>query len=232
LWIDDDILKNYKHKHALNVFVPSSPMVVLGSSNDASLEVDLESCKALGVPVTRRYGGGGTVVLYDGCVVVSFGTWVKEPYQNNFYFKLVNQAMIDSLKDRWSSFAGLSQNGISDIVFGQQKVAGTSLFRSRHYLLYQASLLVRLDKALIGSVLNHPTKEPEYRKGRSHESFLTCLSYIEPLLQSCEEVVTQLKESFLKTYEKAAAGHMIEPVETEMRSLEERLERSEHLPSI
>ena len=77
MWIDDQILKNYDRALYSEIFVPRSTVVVLGSGNDEDLEVNSEACVAGEIPVLRRYGGGGTVVLYSGCVVVSVGCWVK-----------------------------------------------------------------------------------------------------------------------------------------------------------
>ena len=62
-------------------------MVVLGNSNKSEKECYQESCEADGVPVLKRYGGGGTVVLHDGCLVVSFGFWVRDYFENDYYFK-------------------------------------------------------------------------------------------------------------------------------------------------
>lgn len=86
MWIDDRVLKRYRDDMVCDVFVPQSTLVVLGSSNVVSTEVNQEYCDANGIPVTRRYGGGGTVVLYPGCVVVTIGLWVKDAFNNSLYF--------------------------------------------------------------------------------------------------------------------------------------------------
>ena len=168
MWIDDDVLRRCDEAVALTVFVPATPIVVLGSANVAEREADVEACAAAQVPVLKRYGGGGAVVLHDGCVVVSLGCWVRQHFQNKLYFERVNAAVIDALALAWPPLAGLTQRGLSDVVFGDRKVAGTSLFRSRNYLLYQASLLVDPKLALIERFLRHPSREPDYRAGRAH----------------------------------------------------------------
>ncbi len=178
MWIDDDILKQAHLPYAQATWEPGDVSVVLGSSNDPELECDLAACAVDGVPVLRRYGGGGTVVLHPGCVVVSIGTWVAHFYRNDVYFRLLNQAVIDCLAGAWPQLSSLGQRGLSDICFGEQKVAGTSLFRSRNYLLYQASILVAPDLALIEKYLRHPSKEPDYRRGRGHADFVTGLTAV------------------------------------------------------
>lgn len=175
MWIDDDVLKRCDQDLAVQQWVPQSPMVVLGSSNRAEIEVHEDSCERMKVPVLKRYGGGGTVVLYPGCLVISVGAWVGRWFENALYFKLLNQSVIDALSCRWPLLLELGQRGHSDIVWREQKVGGTSLFRSRNYLLYQASLLIHADFDLIDQVLAHPSKEPDYRQGRRHREFLTDL---------------------------------------------------------
>lgn len=231
MWIDDQVLARYDEALALKVFVPETTLVVLGSGNKANLEVDLSYCEQKNVPVTRRYGGGGTVVLYPGCVVVTVGSWMKDVFSNSRYFKMMNEAVISCLADQWPQFKNLSQAGISDIVMGETKVAGTSLFRSRNYLLYQASILVNLDAELVQACLKHPTKEPDYRKGRSHKTFLSSLGEIEPKASDARTVSAVLQNGLRKHVESACAGELILPVSEQMKSLKDRLERAEYLPS-
>ena len=231
MWIDDQVLARYREPVALEIFVPSNTAVVLGSGNATETEVNVDYCTQAGIPVLRRYGGGGTVVLYPGCVVVSIGAWVKDPFNNSRYFRGLNQAVIQALASTWPVFSQLSQSGISDIVAGDQKVAGTSLFRSRQYLLYQASILVALDRPLISQCLKHPTKEPDYRKGRKHDSFLTSLSELEPAITSSGLVKEALEKTLARYIALEFANELVLPQAAQMKSLDERLERAKLTPA-
>jgi lipoate-protein ligase A len=159
--------------------------------------------------------------------VVSLGCWVKEQFQNTLYFSLINQAVINSLGAVWPNLNGLSQAGISDITMGDKKIAGTSLFRSRNYLLYQASLLVDLDRELVSRVLRHPTKEPDYRHGRSHGEFLTSLMTAEPKISSATQVARELENNFHDVVRNILGDHLIEPMTEQTPALTARLERSQ-----
>ncbi len=150
----------------------------------------------------------------------------KRPLRNDFYFRLLNQALIDSLATHWYELKSLSQNGISDIVAGDKKIAGTSLFRSRNYLLYQASVLINLDLELVKKCLAHPTKEPSYRQGRKHEDFLAgldsiCGSACQP--EKAKEVIELSLESCIRS---VLTDELIEPIESQMRALSDRLSRT------
>lgn len=183
MWIDRQVMETCDQDMTIKVFVPSTTVVVLGQNNKAQTEVHEQNCAKDGVEVLRRKGGGGTVVLHDGCVVVSVGGWVKDYYDNSKYFQLLNQSIIDALAAKVPLLGGLSQNGISDIVWQDKKIAGTSLFRSRNYFLYQASVLIDPRLPLIEAYLQHPTKEPDYRGQRSHRQFVTGIQHIDPSLK-------------------------------------------------
>lgn len=224
MWIDDQVLSQYAMQTCLKCFVPDSVAVVLGSSNAADSEVNIDYCNAHNIPVLKRYGGGGTVVLYPGCVVVSTGLWVKQQFQNQVYFKLLNQSIIDALGKIAPTLSALGQRGLSDISFGDRKIAGTSLFRSRNYLLYQASIVVEPDLALIGACLRHPSKEPDYRQGRSHQDFLTSLNELSGLraAEACRILTAELPQVIRRNME----SEMIGPLQEQFSALKARLERS------
>jgi lipoate-protein ligase A len=52
----------------LRFWEPRDYFVVLGYANRAAQEVDLEACRAHGVPVFRRCSGGGAVLQGPGCL--------------------------------------------------------------------------------------------------------------------------------------------------------------------
>ena len=172
MWIDDQIIQQCHKQLAIEIFCPLKPIVVCGNANEPSRESNLSRCAELGIPVVKRCGGGGTVLLDSNSLVFSVGTWVVSPFDNKKYFQLLNQAVVDTLGLFDVRLKDLTQAGLSDIVFGTRKIAGTSLFRSRQYLLYQASLLLDLSLDLIEQTLLYPSKEPDYRNGRSHRDFL------------------------------------------------------------
>jgi lipoate-protein ligase A len=226
MWIDDQVLKYYEHPVYTKIFAPDFFAVVLGSANDAGAEANLQACADQGVQVLRRYGGGGTVVLYPGCVVVSIGCWVKDQFSNSRYFKDINHALILALGRQWPALQQLAQAGISDIVFGEKKVAGTSLFRSRNYLLYQASILVDLDIELVGGLLRHPTREPDYRRGRAHADFLAGLADVDQSITSADSVARSLDAYLPSVFHETLHEHLIQPEKQQYGALAARLARA------
>lgn len=196
MWIDELLFEKAERDLACEVWVPLDPLVVLGKSNDPSLECNEEICAQLAIPILKRAGGGGTVVLHNGCVVISIGAWMKNPFKNDFYFQLINRVVANILMDSYQ-LPEITQRGISDLAIGDRKIAGTSLFRSKGYLLYQASVLVNTRIELIEKCLRHPTKEPDYRQGKSHRAFIAGLNDFNPeltpqkILQLFQQKLTQ-----------------------------------------
>jgi lipoate---protein ligase len=151
--------------------------VVHGPSFVAEAEVFTDRCEADGVPVAERRGGGGTVVLSPGTlVIVAVGErgdggreWARS------VFHRVNGAIIAAL--RKAGIDSAVEAGISDIASGGRKVLGSSLYMgSRPPLFYyQSSLMVSNDLGLMDRYLRHPPREPEYRGGRGHGEFCTTL---------------------------------------------------------
>ncbi|OPZ81576.1 MAG: hypothetical protein BWY77_00585 [bacterium ADurb.Bin431] len=91
-----------------------------------------------------------------------------------FYFQQINLFIIDLLARRFG-LEGLEPAGISDIALEGRKILGCSMFKSRHLYFYQGSMLVNPDLFRISTYLIHPSREPGYRRGRSHSDFVTSL---------------------------------------------------------
>lgn len=157
----------------VEVFQPEIVQVVMGASGKPEKEVHQDVLSLMGVPLFKRKGGGGTVVLGPGVIVVTVHAGVLHPFRNLEYFAAINSCLI-KIFNSWKRLP-YELSGISDIAVEGKKIAGTSIFRRKHYLLYQASLLVDFDLGHIHKLLKHPPKEPEYRKGRTHLEFVTNL---------------------------------------------------------
>jgi lipoate-protein ligase A len=170
-WPKYQIDSSIKHHFLFRFFETKKDIVVLSSSNKPDIEANIEECKKQNIPILRRRGGGGTVVLGEGCLILTFAFYAKDVFGNNKYFQMINQLWIDALTSAGCPI--LSQSGISDISFQNKKIAGTSIFRKKHLLIYQGSVLVNPKIDLISKLLAHPSREPNYRNGRDHKEFLS-----------------------------------------------------------
>jgi lipoate-protein ligase A len=167
----------------------------MGAGSKAETDVFAEQVEIDRVPVLRRRGGGGTVVLSPGQVVLALVTEVSSPFQNLSYFRAINHWFRLALQKL--GVAGVEDRGVSDLALGEKKILGTSLYRRRKILFYQASLLVDNDLSLFDRYLRFPSRVPDYREGRGHLDFCTNLRLagyalsVGEVMESLEPVVRQ-----------------------------------------
>lgn len=156
------------------LYEPEGILIVAGSGRRPEQDVLLDRAARDGVPVRFRRGGGGTVVLSPGQVVLALVTEVDSPFQNREYARAVNDWFRRTLEGL--GVGGIEDRGISDLAIGGRKILGTTLYRRRGILFYQASLLVSPDLSLFSRYLTYPSVVPDYRQGRDHEAFCTSLA--------------------------------------------------------
>jgi lipoate-protein ligase A len=168
-----------------------SAAVVLGCGTPPEPDLALAACRADGVPVYRRKGGGGAVVLAPGVVVLA-GCF--PPVAGRFP-DAWSQRLVELVREALTEAVGLVSGslgppagppafharGLGDLCVQapgspfEQKVLGSSLYLARDVVLYQASLLCQADLALLPRYLGPPSREPRYRAGRSHLEFVANL---------------------------------------------------------
>jgi lipoate-protein ligase A len=151
--------------------------IVHGPSFIASEEIFADRCAVDGVSIVERRGGGGTVVLSPGTLVILVaGDRIDEREWAPGVFRRVNGAIIAALNK--AGIGNTAHAGISDVAVDGRKVLGSSLYMgSRPPLFYyQASLLVSSDIGLLDRYLRHPPREPDYRRGRGHSEFCATLA--------------------------------------------------------
>ncbi len=190
LALDEALLEEAHEGIATGVVVrtwmAAAPTVVLGSSSRTGEEIDLAACERLGVRVVRRPSGGLTVVLGPGCLMWS--VVVHHP-AGAPGIEAIHAAMLDPLCAALRA-AGrpVARRGSSDLAIAgdgrERKVSGNALRVRRHGVLYHGTLLDAFDLDLIGRVLRHPPREPDYRAGRPHGEFLANLGLGQKALEA------------------------------------------------
>lgn len=156
------------------VWQPVGTFVVLGASNKEETSVILNHTQADRIDVIKRPSGGESVVLSPRMLVISVAFETKTLRDPHQYFKIINSAIIRSLVA--CGITNLNSKGISDIAIGEKKILGSSIYRASGRLLYHAVLNVSEDISILGRYLQHPAKEPDYRKGRAHDEFVTSIA--------------------------------------------------------
>ena len=148
----------------------TQPVVIVGRSTRTADDVILDACAADGVPVLRRFSGGGTVVLGPGCLNYAVAVpLVSQPGLADVVgsFRLLLGRIVAAL-----AVPGLAIEGRTDLTFDGRKVSGNAQRRGRRALLQHGTLLYDFDPALASRYLKEPARRPAYRDDRGHAAFM------------------------------------------------------------
>ena len=175
------------------VWVPEFFCIVLGQSNSPETSLHIEAVKQDNIPVYKRPSGGETVILSPGTLVISV-LKRNEPLRSpTRYFETFNGKIIKTLQGL--GVRDLSMRGISDVCIRDLKILGSSIYRNKDLLLYHAVLNVSQSTRQMERYLKHPVREPDYRRGRSHRTFVTSLAQ-----QGFSISAGEIKEAVLEAF--------------------------------
>lgn len=170
---DSAMQKDRDQTYRYLVWQPKETYIVLGRSNNKPQDVlFMEQVKKDNAKVYQRATGGQSVVLSPRMLVVSISEGTKEATSKEHFF-CYNQKIIRGLQEL--EILELCQKGISDIAIGNKKIAGTAMYRNRFKVFYHAVINVGEDLGIFQRYLKYPPTVPEYRRGRSHDEFVTSL---------------------------------------------------------
>lgn len=190
--------------------------VVLGASGRIAEDVDLDACRADGVPIARRSSGGGTVLIGPGALNFT----VVLPVESDERLRLVDTAQLYVLERSAEALRRLGPDvlvsGSGDLTLDGRKCSGSAQRRLRRWVMVHATILYGLDLALISRYLHPPRRQPSYRGERSHDDFLTLLPLSRP------EIVAALRAAW-----PGEAGESGPPIELAARMVVEKFGRDD-----
>ena len=173
--LDDDLMARTREdeKPRVRVYQFDHVAVVIGRGGHQDLELRTDNIAADGVPLYKRPGGGCSVVLDPGNVIVSLALPLPGIGHIKTAFNAISDWVIAALAA--SGVPGVVQHGVSDLVLHGRKVGGSCVYRTRGLLYYSTTLLCAQKMPLVDQYLLHPPREPEYRQGRPHDQFMGSL---------------------------------------------------------
>lgn len=160
----------------LRLWETSGYCVVLGRSNRSGIEADLEACRRDSVPVLRRMSGGGAVLLGPGCLCFTLTLPVHAEHQRLGITGTTAALLGRMATSLRTHLNGASVRGISDLTDGVLKFSGNAQRWQRQAFLHHGTLLYDFDLPRVGRYLRTPSREPDYRAGRSHDAFVRNLA--------------------------------------------------------
>lgn len=173
--IDDEMLTRTRDDGwpRVRVYEPAEVAVVIGRGGHQDLELDTANIAADGVTLYKRPGGGCSVVLDPGNLIVSVVVPLEGIGGIKTAFAAISEWLITALTV--CDVPGVKQRGVSDLAIGERKIGGSCMYRTRGLLYYSTTLLIDPDLDLIDRYLLYPPREPDYRSGRSHRRFMGSL---------------------------------------------------------
>ncbi len=197
----DKELLNSSDPNGFMLFIPDKPYVVLGRSNNINSSVNTEKTEADKINIIQRPSGGESVFLSPKMLIISIKMAIIKGKKPDFYFKKANGVITDCLIQQ--GVKNIHSKGISDLSIGSKKILGSSIYRNSNSMFYHAVLNINEDINLITKYLKHPKREPDYRQGRVHSSFVTSLEkegYIADVSSILQCIENHLRTTFFYTF--------------------------------
>ena len=174
LAMDESVARNAwdAGTHLLRFWWGGPPAVVMGSSERPEQVADVTECTRYGVSLLKRCSGGGTVLQTKDVLNYSLITPAPASLDVRASF-CQGTKIIRAILARFG-IVGVPQ-GTSDVAVGDRKISGNAQAWRWKSLLVHGTLLVDFDFDLAEKLLKHPSREPDYRRGRCHRDFLVTL---------------------------------------------------------
>jgi lipoate-protein ligase A len=168
----------------------SSRAIVMGISGEPAALINQTSVKKENIPVIKRFSGGGTVIVDENTLFVTF---------------IMDKGAIDVAPFpepilRWSTnlyekaweipHFHLREN---DYCIGEHKCGGNAQYIKKDRWLHHTSFLWDYKEENMGHLLL-PQKRPKYREDRTHKDFLTRMKQFGPVDTYIEKLKSALRE--------------------------------------
>ncbi len=176
LAIDEALLLSAEEGAAdesLRFWSSRSLFVVVGYSRSVAADVDVQRCRRDGVPILRRYSGGGTVLQGPGCL--NYNLVLRRDREKELAtITGTTRAILRRHVAALSPFltGTISREGDSDLAIDGKKFSGNAQRRLSACVQIHGTLLLDFDLRFFERYLREPDRQPEYRGGRTHRDFV------------------------------------------------------------
>jgi lipoate-protein ligase A len=146
-------------RESLVLLSPAEPYVCIGYHQDLAQEVDVEFCRANGIPLFRReVGGGGTYLDNDQLfyqLVIHKDNPLVPGNKSSFYRKFL-QPPIDTYRE-----IGIpaEYRPVNDIVAHQRKISGNGAGEIGDYLVLVGNLILDFNFEMMSRILKVPDEK-------------------------------------------------------------------------
>lgn len=182
------------------IFVqPASPYVCIGYHQELEREVDIEYCKQLGIPIIRRYQGGGATYLDSNQLFYQIiGSEKSEviPFSVEELFKKLLQAIVYTYQ-RLGVPAEFKP--VNDVVVQGRKISGNGAGKIGNCTVLVGNIILDLDYETMSRVLKVPSEKFRDKMAQSMREWLTSLRKELGTIPPLERIKEILTEAYEKT---------------------------------
>lgn len=172
----------------------TAPAIVMGISGKPELLINREKLSHAPLPLIKRFSGGGTVVVDENTLFVTF-IFQKTSHTFPSYPERIMRWSEEIYKEVFpGNHFALREN---DYVIGEHKCGGNAQYIKKERWLHHTSFLWNFEAEKMDYLL-HPPKSPQYRAGRKHTDFLCTLS---EHFSEKKEFTTSLKSALATRYD-------------------------------
>jgi lipoate-protein ligase A len=162
-------------REGLILLSPATAYVCIGFHQDAEREVDLEYCRAHGIPVFRRDVGGGAVYLDGGQLFFQLALKHDDPRipasKEAFYRKFLEPVV--NIYRRMGISA--EYKVVNDVIVGHRKISGSGVGEVGGCVLFVGNIIMDFNYAMMARVLRVPD---EKFRNKIHKTLAENLSTI------------------------------------------------------
>src|SRR5713226_4246948 len=174
------------------------PALVIGSHQSVMNEVDVDAAEELGITVTRRMSGGGTM-LCERDRTITYSLYVPATIVSGLSFRQSYAAL-----DAWAvrSFIALgvpaTYREINAILSPRGKIAGAAQARRRGFVLHHTTIAHTMDPNLVPRLIRVGRDRLSERGVRSAEKLVSPLSWFTST--DCAGVARHMEQSFASDF--------------------------------
>ncbi len=174
--------------------IGSPRTIVMGISGNPDLLIDQEKAVQDQIPILRRFSGGGTVIVDEETLFITF-IFSKKTFDWPAFPETILRWTASLYQAAWNipGFALLE----NDYVIKDKKCGGNAQYIRKERWLHHTSFLWNFQKSNMGYLLM-PAKRPAYRQDRSHDEFLCSLSdqgFVSP-----DDLIARLEQELVKRF--------------------------------
>lgn len=171
----------------------SARTIVMGISGDPKLLLNTESVLRDEIPVIKRFSGGGTVIVDENTLFVSF-ICNHDALQIAPYPEPLLRWTSELYQQSWQIPSFVLQE--QDYAIGYRKCGGNAQYIRKGRWAHHTSFLWDYKDTNM-DYLQLPAKRPKYRADRPHSEFLCRLKDVAP---SKKILIDQLKNELVKQF--------------------------------